>query len=148
MFLSRLRAVSLFSWSVEQKARDTQMTMRVTEGARRVSSRAGSRLPRFSRLAASPLYARGGVHSPQKIWRKRETARSLIFVRFSKDNATSNENVKARGRDWTRLPVVNFQLSHWSIRLLDPGKPASLSWRCHLRPCVQGGRVTLMLGLP
>ena len=31
----RLRAVSLFSWSVEQNARDTQMTTRVTEGARR-----------------------------------------------------------------------------------------------------------------
>ena len=32
--MRRLRAVSLFSWSVEQNARDTQMTMRVTEGAR------------------------------------------------------------------------------------------------------------------
>ena len=32
----RLRAVSLFSWSVEQNARDTQMTTHVTEGARRV----------------------------------------------------------------------------------------------------------------
>ena len=31
----RLRTVSLFSWSVEQNARDTQMTTRVTEGARR-----------------------------------------------------------------------------------------------------------------
>ena len=31
----RLRAISLFSWSVEQNARDTQMTTRVTEGARR-----------------------------------------------------------------------------------------------------------------
>ena len=31
----RLRAVSLFSWSVEQNARDTQMTTRVTEAARR-----------------------------------------------------------------------------------------------------------------
>ena len=37
---TRLRAVSLFSWSVEQIARDTQMTTRVTEGARRQSSRA------------------------------------------------------------------------------------------------------------
>ena len=27
----RLRAVSLFSWSVEQDARDAQMTIRVTE---------------------------------------------------------------------------------------------------------------------
>ena len=32
--LNRLRAVSLFSWSVEQIARDTQITARVTEGAR------------------------------------------------------------------------------------------------------------------
>ena len=31
----RLRAVSLFPWSVEQNARDTQMTTRVTEGAGR-----------------------------------------------------------------------------------------------------------------
>ena len=33
--IARLRAVSLFSWSVEQNARDTQRTTRVTEGARR-----------------------------------------------------------------------------------------------------------------
>ena len=52
-----VRSVSLFSWSVEQNARDTQMTTRVTEGARRES-------PRFSRLAASPLNARARVHSP------------------------------------------------------------------------------------
>ena len=32
---ARLRAVSLFSWSVEQNARDTQMTTRVSEGTRR-----------------------------------------------------------------------------------------------------------------
>ena len=30
-----LRAVSLFSWCIEQNARDTQTTTRVTEGARR-----------------------------------------------------------------------------------------------------------------
>ena len=33
----RLRAVSLFSWSVEQNSRDTQMTTRVTEGVRALS---------------------------------------------------------------------------------------------------------------
>ena len=43
----RLRVGSLFSWSIEQNARDTQMTTRVTEGARRP--------PRC--LAASPLNA-------------------------------------------------------------------------------------------
>ena len=30
----RLRAVSLFSWSIEQNARDTQMTTRFSEGTR------------------------------------------------------------------------------------------------------------------
>ena len=53
-FFGRLRAVSLFCWSVEQNARDAQMTTRVTEGARRET---GSR-PCFSRLAASSLNAR------------------------------------------------------------------------------------------
>ena len=36
----RLRAVSLFSWSVEQNARHTQMTTRVTEGASAALARA------------------------------------------------------------------------------------------------------------
>ena len=34
----RLRVVSLFSWSVDQNARNTQMSTHVTEGARRVPS--------------------------------------------------------------------------------------------------------------
>ena len=46
---NRLRAVSHFFWSVEQNSRDTQMTTRVTEGARR-ERHSGCR-PRFSRLA-------------------------------------------------------------------------------------------------
>ena len=37
LYIIRLRAVSLFSWSVEQNPRDTQMTTRVTEGAALVS---------------------------------------------------------------------------------------------------------------
>ena len=45
----RLRAGSLFPWSIEQNARDTQMTTRVTEGAIK------RRPPRC--LAASPLDA-------------------------------------------------------------------------------------------
>ena len=54
----RLRAVSLFPWSIEQNARDTQMTTRVTQGARRERH--------YCRplLAASPLPARTRVHSP------------------------------------------------------------------------------------
>ena len=50
--LSRLRAVSLFPWSVEQNAQDTQMTTRVTEGARR--ERHGVRRSTFAR-ARTPL---------------------------------------------------------------------------------------------
>ena len=46
--LSRLRAVSLFPWSVEQNAQDTQMTTRVTEGARR--ERHGVRRSTFARV--------------------------------------------------------------------------------------------------
>ena len=46
----RLRAVSLFSWSVEQNAGDTQMTTRVTEGARRERH-----VSRVSRLRLSTL---------------------------------------------------------------------------------------------
>ena len=54
----RLGAVSLFCWSVEQIARDTQMTTRVTEGPRR---------ERFFFLLGLPpsfLASRGPVHSP------------------------------------------------------------------------------------
>ena len=55
----RLRAVSLFSWSVEQNIRDTQMTTRVTEDARRErhdnSSPAAPLVSRVSRLRRSAL---------------------------------------------------------------------------------------------
>ena len=61
--LNRLRAVSLFSWSVEQIARDTQITTRVTEGARGERLFLGCR-PRFWRLVASPLDARARVYFP------------------------------------------------------------------------------------
>ena len=76
----RLRAVSLFSWSVKQNARDTQMTTRVTEGARRERLPPSFLASRVSRLAASPLNARARVHSPYQIWRKGETARSLYII--------------------------------------------------------------------
>ena len=52
-WLLRLRAVSLFSWSVEQNARDKQMTTRVTEGARR--ERHDALVSRVSRLRRSTL---------------------------------------------------------------------------------------------
>ena len=54
-----IRAVSLFSWSVDQNARETQMTTRVTEGARQerhdksFSSRAATLLSRVSGLRRS-----------------------------------------------------------------------------------------------
>ena len=54
--IARLRAVSLFSWSVEQNARDTQMTTRVTGEARQkravsvFTSRAAALVSRVSQL--------------------------------------------------------------------------------------------------
>ena len=79
----RLRAVSLFSWSVEQNARDTQMTTRVTEDARR------------ERLPPSFLASRGFAVQLSRVrtlpllnLKKRETARSLdhrlIFKLFER----------------------------------------------------------------
>ena len=68
----RLLAVSLLSSFVEQNVRDTQMTTRVTEGARRerhkkraylFSSWAADLVSRVS-LAASPFDARARVPSP------------------------------------------------------------------------------------
>ena len=44
--------------------------------------------PRFSRLATSPLNARARMHSPYKIWRQRETARSLGSI--LNDNTEQN----------------------------------------------------------
>ena len=45
----RVRAVSLFSWSVEQMAPDTPMTTRVTEGARQERHALVSRVSRLRR---------------------------------------------------------------------------------------------------
>ena len=78
MLGARLRAVSLFSWSVEQNARDTQMTTRVTEGARRerLSSLAAALVSRVSRLRRSTL---ARACTPLT---KRETARSLAWSKL------------------------------------------------------------------
>ena len=38
---------------------------------------------------------------------------------FSRENATSIENAKAREKDWTRLVVLNLPLRHWSVGFLD-----------------------------
>jgi len=68
----RLRAVSLFSRSVAQNARDTKMTTRVTEGPRRERHCR----PRFSRLAASPLNARARALSLLNLKKKRDCSQS------------------------------------------------------------------------
>ena len=38
---------------------------------------------------------------------------------FSRENATSIENAKAREKDWTRLVALNLPLRHWSVGFLD-----------------------------
>ena len=75
----RLRAVSLFSWSVEQIARDTQLTTRVTEGARR------ERPPSF-------LASRGFAA-------QRSRARALLLLNLKKKRDCSQSNVGAVDRE-------------------------------------------------
>ena len=106
---TRLRAVSLFHWSVEQNVRDMQTTTRVTIGCR----------PRFSPLVASPLDARARVHFPHKIWRKRETARSQgLYHELWRLSQTSRGQRIKRERLGTRLvtttvvkPCLNCDLN-------------------------------------
>ena len=71
--LSRLRAVSLFSWSVEQNAPDTQMTTRVTEG-----SRPETHAPSF---LSSPLNARSRARALRLLNLKKKTdcSQSILF---------------------------------------------------------------------
>ena len=38
---------------------------------------------------------------------------------FSNRTGTSVEDGKERGKDWTRLPVLNLLLCHWSSQLFD-----------------------------
>ena len=137
--LIRLRAVSLFSCSVEQSARDTQMTTRVTEGARRerhsnyfllglppslLASRVSRLASRVSRLAASPLNARVRVHSPYQIWRKRETARSLHSDHFWKLLTKVNINLlpffssNAFIARWYRQDIKQWAMNRMSIKSL------------------------------
>ena len=57
-----------------------------------------------------------------------------LFVRlwrFSKDNATSKEDVTARGTDWTRLPVLNLRFS-------GQGRVTSATAFCLFSRCHQG----------
>ena len=50
-----------------------------------------------------------------------------ISGRFSKDNATSDENVKVRRKALTALPVLSLPLFHWSICFSDLRAPSSLT---------------------
>lgn len=46
----------------------------------------------------------------------------LVLDGFSRENATSNENAKAREKDWTRpvvLSVLSLPLHRWSVGFLD-----------------------------
>ena len=76
----RLRAVSLFSWSVEQNVRDTQMTTHVTKGARREAllglppSFLASRV-----FAAQRSGARARVHSRTKSEEKERLLAVYVF---------------------------------------------------------------------
>ena len=90
--LARLRAVSIFSWSVEQNARDTQMTTRVTEVARRerlFSSRAAALVSRISRLRRS---TRARVLPFLNLKNKRDCSQSSYWLIFSLSLVTVPED--------------------------------------------------------
>ena len=88
MFLcfSRLRAVSLFSWFVEKNARDTQMTTRVTEGARR--ERHEKRESLFSLLGLQRSRARALPLLNLK--KRRDCSQSNVFPLFLPFSITVN----------------------------------------------------------
>ena len=44
---------------------------------------------------------------------------------FSNRTGTSVDDGKARGKDWTRLPVPNLPLCHWSSQLFNLHAPSS-----------------------
>ena len=44
---------------------------------------------------------------------------------FSNKTGTSVDDGKARGKDWTRLPVPNLPLCHWSSQLFNLRAPSS-----------------------
>ena len=44
---------------------------------------------------------------------------SSLIGWFSNRTRTSDDDGKARGKDWTRLPVPNLLLCHWSSQLFD-----------------------------
>ena len=86
--MRRLRAVSLLSWSVEQNARDTQMTTRVTEGARRERL-----LPLF--LASRYFAAQCSRARPLPLLnlkKKRDCSQSSVFIRQMLDGRFTEIN--------------------------------------------------------
>ena len=50
---------------------------------------------------------------------------TAILGWFSNRTGTSLDDVKARGKDYTRLPVPNLPLCHWSGQLFDLRAPSS-----------------------
>ena len=94
--MHRLRAVSLFSWYVEQNGRDTQMTTRVTDGARR------ERLFFLLRLPPSFLASRGFAA-------QRSRARALPLLNLKKKRYCSQShscNVEKRHLYLTDVRLV------------------------------------------
>ena len=57
--------------------------------------------------------------------RVRKSILPLYTGWFSNRTGTSFDDGKARGKDWTRLPVPNLSLCHWSIQLFDLRAPSS-----------------------
>ena len=50
--------------------------------------------------------------------RRKQTKVRPTIGRFTKNNATSNKNAKALGKEWTQLLVLNLPLCPWSRRFV------------------------------
>ena len=58
-------------------------------------------------------------------WRSRCRRRGFVRSLFSNRTGSSFDDGKARGKDLTRLPVLNLPLFHWSSQLFDLRAPSS-----------------------
>ena len=61
---------------------------------------------------------------PLRLWNNNDLCYSIQGW-FSNRTRTSVDDWKARGKDYTRLPVPNFPLCYWSSHLFDLGAPSS-----------------------
>ena len=112
LFRRRLQAVSLFSWSIEQNARDTQMTTRSAARRSRTRALASLNLKKKSLLQA------------EKTWQSRSSfartvlSSSLFFLLYwsssypLKPKLYGRSKLSGRFLGWRTRPIYALQTNH------------------------------------